>query len=348
VRLAARAFGGLLLGCLGSAAHAAGWTAALPNGQALSIVEGATATASGYYLERRFGAGIRDPQFGNGGRTFFTMGSDNSPPAALQVDAAGRILVSGAADTGSGRNAAAVLRFLPNGQVDTGWGQQGRSLIAAPRGNASAADALPLADGQVLIIGTIDDEQNERAALWRFTQGGQLDTSFGTAGLVLAAALPQSQGLSLQQSEDGTLHIALEAGRGDKTWLEVHRWKPGAAGPVRFARQEFPEEWVGPPVLLRRGEIWVWTDASQPLTPPLQLVAAAPESVWTPATGAAPAPRGESASPAGHAAVNPFNEAAGANAASTPITLEELAWPGLLLTILALLAAAFWWWWRRG
>ena len=343
-----RGIAALLGWCLCAAAHAAGWTATLPNGQVLNIIEGATATASGYYLERRFGAGIRDPQFGNGGRTFFTLGSDNSPPASLQVDAAGRILVSGTADVGNGRNSLVLLRFLPSGQVDAGWGQQGRSLVDAPRGNANATDTLALADGQVLVIGTIDDEQSEHAAVWRFTERGQLDSAFGTGGIVFAARLPQSQGLSIQQDEDATLHLALQAGRGDKTWLEVHRWKAGAAGPVRVASQEFPEEWVGPPALLRRGDSWVWTDASQPLTPPLELVAAAAESMWSASPSAAPATRVDSNSPAGHAAVNPFNESLGATSGPTTITLDDLAWPGMLLSILALLAGAFWWWWRRG
>ena len=341
-------FATLLGWCLYSAVHAAGWTASLPSGQELSIVEGATATASGYFLERRYGAGTRDPQFGSGGRTFFTMGSDNSPPATVQVDAAGRIFVSGSSESGGGRGGAVILRFLPNGQLDPSWGQQGRSTIEAPRGSAVASDTLTLAQGQVLVIGTIEDDQTERAALWRLTEVGQLDTAFGNGGLVLAVGLAQSQGLSIQRSEDDTLHLALQSGRGDKTWLEVHRWAPGAAGPVRVARQEFPDEWVGPPVLSRRGAVWIWTDASQPLTAPLQLVATPAESVWSRSTNAATAPRGEAASLAGHAAVNPFNEPAGTNTASASVSFDDLLWPGTLVTMLALLAGAFWWWWRRG
>jgi Domain of unknown function (DUF5122) beta-propeller len=338
----------LLSALICATALATGWTTTLPNGQVLNLVEGATNTASGYYLERRFGAGIRDPQFGSGGRTLFTLGSDNNPPATLQVDSAGRILVSGSAELGTGRSAAIVLRFLANGQVDLAWGQQGRSQIEASRGNASASDTLALADGQVLVLGVVEDDQDERAALWRLTDTGRLDAAFGTAGLLLATALPQSSGVSIQQGEDGTLHIALQVGRGDKTWLEVHRWSPGAPGPVRASRQEFPDDWVGPPVLARRGQGWAWSDASQPMTLPMALVAAAPESVWATPTAAAPTPRTDGNAPAGHAAVNPFNEPGAAISAPNAITLDDLAWPGLLLGTLAIFAGAFWWWWRRG
>jgi Domain of unknown function (DUF5122) beta-propeller len=336
----------LLGACLGVGAQSPHWTTTLPGGQVLRITEGATATASGYYLERRFGAGIRDPQFGNGGRTFFKMGGDNVPPATLRVDDAGRILVSGNSEGANGRASLVLLRFLPEGQFDPAWGQQGRSVIDAPRGSAIAADTWPLAGGQVLVIGTLEHEQTERAALWRVTDAGALDTGFGNAGLLLAQALPQSQGLSLQQDAQGTLHIALHTARDDKVWLEVHRWKPGAAGPVRASSQEFPEDWVGPPVLALRGASWVWTDASQPLTPPMELVAATPESVWTPAPGTAA--RVEPAAAAGHAAVNPFSDAATADPASAEFMLDDLVWPGMLLAIIGLLTGAFWWWWRRG
>jgi uncharacterized delta-60 repeat protein len=344
----AKCFAAALLCLACAAAGAVGWTAPLASGQVLNIVEGSTATRSGYFLERRYRDGSRDPQFGSGGRAFFTLGSDNSPPAAIAVDAAGRILVSGAAAAGSGRSAAVVLRFLPNGQPDTSWGAQGRSLAPAPQGDASAADALTLADGNVLVIGTVEDGQTERAALWRLRSDGRLDPAFAAAGVLVAAGLPESQGLSLQQTDDGTLHLAVQAGRGDRLWLEVHRWNSGTDAPLRVARQEFPEDWVGPAVLSRRAGTWHWADASQPMTPPQEIVTVPPDSPWKSSTltpFAQPAVA-EAAPAAGHAALNPFAEGNAGDADAPALTLDDLAWPGLLVAMLAALAGA-WWWWRR-
>jgi uncharacterized delta-60 repeat protein len=335
--------------CLGVSglACAAGWSVKLGNGQALNIVEGATATRSGYFLERRYPDGARDPQFGTAGRAFFTMGSDNSPPSALQVDAAGRILVSGAAPGTENRTAAAVLRFLPGGQVDATWGQQGRSLAMSASGDASAADVLPFVDGSVLVLGVIEDQQTQRVALWRFGSTGQLDTTFANRG-VLVSALPQSQGLSIQQSADGTVFIAVQTGSADKPWLEVHRWRTGDAGPMRIARQEFPEDWVGPAVLTPRGASWVWLDASQPLTPPLELTTVTPTSIWSSTPVALSAPRpAEAASTSGHAALNPFSQDGPGGSGFAALTLDDLAWPGLLAAALAVLGGGLWWWWRR-
>ena len=327
-----------------SAAWAAGWTAMLANGQALNIVEGSTSTRSGYFLERRYPDGVRDPQFGTGGRAFFTMGSDNSPPSGLQVDATGRILVTGSTSAADGRSAAALLRFMPGGQVDPSWGQQGRGVGAVAKSDASAVDVLPLADGGALLLGTVEDDQNQRVAMWRFAANGQLDAGFANAGVLVASGLPQSQGLSIQQGPDGALMIAVQAGRADKVWLELHRWKAGDSAPLRIARQEFPEDWVGPATLTRTGGRWVWIDASQPLTPPLELAATAPESLWTSTPVAfQPRPAEATASSSGHAALNPFSESSRANDAPMVFTLDDMGWPALLAVALAVLAGAYWW-----
>jgi hypothetical protein len=342
------ALGAALSAGLSGAAFAVGWTVTLGNGQALNIVEGATATRSGYFLERRYPDGARDPQFGSGGRSFFTMGSDNSPPSTIQVDTAGRILVSGAAPGLGSRTAAAVLRFLPGGQVDASWGQQGRSLAMAADGDATAVDVLPFVDGSVFVLGAIEDQRTQRVALWRFGSNGQLDTSFANGGTLVANSLPQSQGLSIQQASDGALFIAVQTGSADKPWLEVHRWATGDPGPMRIARQEFPEDWVGPAQLTARGANWIWLDASQPLTPPLPLTPAAPASVWTNATVALAAPRpAEAASTSGHAALNPFSQDALGTTGFAALTLDDLAWPGMLVLTLAVLGGGLWWWWRR-
>ena len=339
-----------LLALAGAPAAAVGWTTTLANGQAINIVEGSTATRSGYFLERRYPDGARDVQFGSGGRVFFTMGSDNSPPATLQTDAAGRLLVTGSTPGSDGRSAAAVLRFLPGGQADSTWGVQGRAAAATLEGDATAVDVLPALDGSALVLGSVDTQKAQRAALWRFGPNGQVDLGFGAGGALMASASPDSQGLSLQRAADGVLTLALQTGREDKIWLEVHRWKPGDPAPVRIARQPFPEDWVGPAVLTPRGASWVWLDASQPLTPPLELIAAAPVTMWSGSATApeatAPTPAAEAASTSGHAALNPFNQDARAASGLLALTLDDLAWPGLLAAVLLALGGA-WWWLRR-
>lgn len=342
-----------LLALAGSPAAAVGWTTTLPNGQAVNIVEGSTATRAGFFLERRYPDGSRDVQFGTSGRVFFTMGTDNSPPATLQTDAAGRLLVTGSTPGSDGRSAAAVLRFLPGGQVDAAWGVQGRASAMVSVGDASAVDVLPGLDGSALVLGTVDDQQSQRAALWRLLPSGQPDAGFGAAGALIATALPDSQGLSLQRGPDGALIIALQTGRGDKTWLEVFRWRSGEAAPARFARQEFPEDWVGPAVLTPRGAGWVWLDASQPITPPLELTLVTPTLAWTDqsvpgaAAAAVVAPRpAEAASGSGHAALNPFSQDGRSAVSIVDVIVDDFAWPAGLALLLLILGGA-WWWARR-
>lgn len=331
---------------------AVGWTTTLPNGQAINIVEGSTATRAGFFLERRYPDGSRDVQFGSGGRVFFTMGSDNSPPTTLQTDAAGRLLVTGATPGADGRSTATVLRFLPGGQVDAAWGLQGRASAPASAGDASAVDVLPALDGSAIVLGTVEDPQSQRAALWRLLPSGQVDTAFGAAGALVATALPDSQGLSLQRGSDGALTIAVQTGRGDRAWLEVFRWRSGENAPSRIARQEFPDDWVGPAVLTPRGAGWVWLDASQPITPPLELTLVPPTLAWTDkavpnATAAAITPRpAEAASGSGHAALNPFSQDGPGASSFVDAILDDFAWPSALMLLLIALGGA-WWWARR-
>jgi uncharacterized delta-60 repeat protein len=303
-RIMTRAFAVVLcwLGCGG--ALGAGWTASLPNGQSLNIVERSTSTRSGYFLERRYPDGARDRQFGEGGRAFLSMANENGAPTALQVDALGRILVAGMTPTSDGRSAAAVLRLLPGGQPDTTWGQAGQ-VSAVPQGaNATVADVLPLSGGKVLVIGTIDDAQTQRVALWRFSENGQLDVDFAANGMLLPDSLPQSQGLSIQQVADGTLHIAVQTRQAGKVWLEMHRWGIGDVAPQRVARQEFPDQWVGPAVLKRGGATWFWFDGAQPEISEVKVRAVAPDSPWKDVSERIVP---EVAGPrTGHAVLNPF------------------------------------------
>ena len=112
------------------------------------------------------------------------------------------------------------------------------------------------------VIGAIDYQQDQRAALWRCRRDGVLDTSFAAPGLLVAAGLPDSEGLSIHRNADGSLNIAVQATQSeDKIWLEVHDWKTGAEAPQRFSRQAMPVNWVGPASWNGAATPGVWSDA---------------------------------------------------------------------------------------
>ncbi|HEY3239653.1 MAG TPA: hypothetical protein VGL92_08825 [Acidimicrobiia bacterium] len=172
--------------------------AVLPDGSV--VVAGTAAPArSGYafLVLRVLPDGRLDPGFGSGGRVWTdlvtvgwplldgavaggvaSLGSSAAYAVAVQPD--GRIVVAGT--TSSGASAAyALVRYLPDGQLDDGFGSGGLVVTDFDGTTDDVASALVLLpDGRIVAAGRAGD----RFALARYLPDGQLDPSFGTAGLV--------------------------------------------------------------------------------------------------------------------------------------------------------------------
>ena len=301
-------------------------------------------------LERRNPDGSLDRQFGEAGRVVISLGTDSTAPRSVRVDSAGRLLVVGSAPGAQGPVVPAALRFLANGRLDTGWGVQGRSLAASTGADAFGADLLPLPDDSLLVLGQIDGDTGEQAALWRLGSSGAADGSFGRNGVMRATGIEASQGLALQLDDDGAALIALQTLQHGMAWLEVHRWQPGQDQPLRVAYQPMPPEWQGPVTLARRGGAWQWFDASQPITSGgVPLVAVAATSAW--ARQARPVAVDDAAmatlASEGGAAWNPFSPATTATGASASPAALQVPWPALAVSALAALAGLGWWRWRK-
>jgi hypothetical protein len=284
---------------------AAGLTTTLANGQTLSVHETSTPAHVGYVFERRYPDGTRDRQFGAGGRVYFDMGSDGGVPSTVTSDASGNILVAGVMPLADRSRGAVVLRFLSTGQVDARWGDQGQARLPVARGDGVATDVLPQAGGGLLVVGSVEDAGSKQASIWRVAATGRPDPLFGQRGVLLAATLPLSQSLSIQQGSDGVLELAVQTSQGGKSWLEMHRWPSGEAAPRRIGRQELPEQWVGPASLVQRHGQWFWLDPSQPDRPVAVAMLAQPDSPWNPAVQR-PMPAAKAADPPGPSAMNPF------------------------------------------
>jgi hypothetical protein len=288
---------------------AAGLTTTLANGQTLSVIETSTSARVGYFFERRYPDGTRDRQFGAGGRVYFDMGGDGGVPSTVTTDASGNILVAGAMPQTDRSRGAVVLRFLSSGQIDPRWGDQGQARLPVARGDGVATDVLPQADGGCLVVGSVEDAGSKQASIWRVAATGRPDPLFGQQGVLLAAALPLSQALSLQQEPNGGLALAIQTFQGGKPWLEMHRWPSSEAVPLRIARQELPDQWVGPATLVQRRGQWFWLDPSRPERLVAVAMQAQADSPWDQSV-LRPISAAQAADPPPLAAMNPFAGAA--------------------------------------
>ena len=131
-------------------------------------------------------AGVLDTTFGsNGTVTDYYSGTIDSYIYSVLLDNSNRIVIAGYHDNNTEKYGLA--RFLANGQLDTTFGTGGKVS-----GNFSDLNSSSLSS--FIYAAVIDNSNNivcgglhdyNRYALAKFLSNGQLDTTFGTNGMVL-------------------------------------------------------------------------------------------------------------------------------------------------------------------
>jgi uncharacterized delta-60 repeat protein len=159
-----------------------------------------------FAIVRYLADGTLEPTFGGGdGKSTVSVGgkSDFVNAAALQAD--GSIVVVGRVftDNGSGNSDMGIVRFLSNGNVDTGFGteridfKEGGIVPVGFDGGEwdEALDVLVQSDGQIVIAGYTIHVGVFRGALVRLDSSGAIDTQFG---LVNTDAIEKANAIALQ------------------------------------------------------------------------------------------------------------------------------------------------------
>ena len=120
------------------------------------IVVGSTDYSPNYDMfAARFNEnGVLDNSFGVDGLSTISISglADKATDVVLQPD--GKILLAGNTQTGAGMYSVAVVRLLPNGQRDPGFGQNGAAVHNYPAPHVDYARAIALqTDGKILVAG---------------------------------------------------------------------------------------------------------------------------------------------------------------------------------------------------
>jgi uncharacterized delta-60 repeat protein len=182
-----RSFGGdgVVITTIG-AQNAEGFAVAIqPNGRIVTtgggqVPPGADAD-NGLAVVRHLPDGRLDPSFGGDGVVErFTEDGIDATALALQPD--GKILVAGSA--GVSISAVQVTRYLANGQLDQGFGDDGVALL--PDTCCDAAHAMGLAvqpDGKILVGGWINNTDTQDSFVARLMPNGEPDSNYGGDGM---------------------------------------------------------------------------------------------------------------------------------------------------------------------
>lgn len=216
--------GGAFLAPVGSSEDYAYAMAVQPDGKLLVAGSSASNQGTRIAVVRWLRDGSLDASFGVDGKAIVAIGTRDDAARAIAVQPDGRIVVAGLSYQGTADYDFALLRLMPDGTPDASFGDQGRVLTDFG-GDSDRAFALALMpDGRIVAGGQTNVQRGSTGvdfALARYSATGQLDTSFGQGGLVVAPTLPGStsdriQGLALQ-TVDGSARLLAVGGDGDFT-----------------------------------------------------------------------------------------------------------------------------------
>jgi uncharacterized delta-60 repeat protein len=127
---------------------------------------------------------------------------------AITVDGAGRIVVAGWTRSASAGDDMALWRFTSSGALDIAFGGTGIRTHNGAAGGSSTDEGRAVqvdSGGRIVVAGSSTDRSaRTRAVLWRYTSGGQLDTTFSSTGYVVFPASSSPAG------NDGGRALALD------------------------------------------------------------------------------------------------------------------------------------------
>lgn len=137
--------------------------------------------------------GDLDSSFSSDGKDVQDWGADHAHALAVAATKDGSVLVGGQvrfADFDFG-----VVRYLPDGSLDTGFGDDGLARIGFDVGGTQSDSLhaiLPLPDGKTLLAGSVATATVNLPGIARLTAAGELDPDFGVGGKIVLDLLPDT------------------------------------------------------------------------------------------------------------------------------------------------------------
>jgi uncharacterized delta-60 repeat protein len=152
--------------------------------------------------------GSLDPTFNGSGEQATPLGP-NCTPVGVAVLTSGKIQVAGTVTSDSGHDFG-LARYNTDGSLDPTFGSGGTTTtdFVGPL-NSTIQSVLVVSGGNILAVGTASNGPSSSLALARYDAQGNLDTSFGTAGVLFTrfSGEQDSAGQAVQQP-DGKILVA--------------------------------------------------------------------------------------------------------------------------------------------
>lgn len=205
-------------------------SARAPDGRILFAGTCASCDDGSVFVLRTTAAGDFDPSFGSGGWALF----DGDPGQShfdlrIAADSGGRPLIAGY--LGSGTHELFLARLTVDGGLDGGFADGGVAYVDFPAYNHPGEIAVDPVDGRIFVAASGFDPQLRTGGVIALTSTGELDGSFGFAGV---AALTLEEGTTLEAlllQSDGKLVAAgkIDANGANRGGFYLARLTPAGA-----------------------------------------------------------------------------------------------------------------------
>ncbi len=154
-----------------------------PDGRIVVVGSSGNGVADDFTLVRYEADGTLDASFGSGGIVTTAIGSSMDRAAGVALQSDGKIVVVGAANTGSDLDFA-VARYDSDGNLDPSFGSGGTVTTAmGSYGDGASAVAIQ-PDGMIVVAGWSWTGSADDLAIARYDVDGNLDPTFGSGGTV--------------------------------------------------------------------------------------------------------------------------------------------------------------------
>ncbi len=227
---------GKVFGSFGGSYQMTSDIAPLGTGKVLVLGTVMTSTGSSLVLARFNADGTTDTSFANKGKVVTSIGMSGMA-AALAVQSDGKVVVA-AQTSQSGKIALQLLRYNPNGALDSTFGTNGRSTtVFTATSGVFPSDVLVLGNGKIAVSGAYLKEGTtdftSDFALLRFNAYGKLDTTFSGDGKVYTnfssfdfagTAVAQPDGKLVLVGQAGTMTATSES-----SYFALARYTTGGA-----------------------------------------------------------------------------------------------------------------------
>ena len=185
------------------------------------VVAGSTRinTVDAFTVIRYNPDGSLDTQFNSTG-IVTTPVENNAGRQSVAIQPDGKIVVAGRS-SGAGFGHIAVVRYNPNGSLDTGFGSTG--IVTTSVGTFARGVAVAITNQKIVVVGSSGSVD---FCIVRYSDNGSLDPTFNGSGIVTTTIGALSAGQSVTIQSDQKIVVAGITNDGSNDDLAIARYNP--------------------------------------------------------------------------------------------------------------------------